>query len=139
MVRNSTPRARRFVIAVIIEIFDRKKCNTVKRVNNRTCNYVVCIERDMLNASPSIIFDILGNLALFLAGCWFINGHFNGLLVVCHHDATERRIFRVNLFIIDGPKAMELQRLFVPLCGDFHLIIGLIANAMINEIQVDWR
>lgn len=45
----------------------------------------------------------------------------------------------MDLRVIDRPESMELQFLLIPLACYLHFIVRLIANHMINEIQIDRR
>lgn len=82
--------------------------------------------------------------------------YFDSFFVVAHNDGSERRIFRVNLTVINGPKTVELQHLFVPAIGRprqklrieilmilskyvpfrhfLHVHVWLITNHMVDEI-----
>jgi hypothetical protein len=42
----------------------------------------------------------------------------------------------VNDAVVDRPESMELEHIFVPLGHRKHLIVGLIANDVVNEEQM---
>ena len=50
---------------------------------------IVGIESDMLNASTTIILDILFDLRLSLSRCRFIDGHLDSFLIVGHHNGSQ--------------------------------------------------
>lgn len=54
------------------------------------------------------------DLRLLPARRWLINGHLDGLLVIGHHNGTQRAIFCVHLRVIHRPETVELQVLQVP-------------------------
>ena len=57
------------------------------------------------------------DLGLLPARRWLVNGHFDGLLVIGHHDGPQRAVLRVHLRVIHGPETVELQVLQVPVGG----------------------
>lgn len=93
----------------------------------------------MLNSSTSVVINILLNLRLSLAICWFIDGHFYPLIEVSNHNRSERGVLSVNDTIINRPESVEIKHLFVPLSNTFHLKIGLVSNAVVNLEKIDLR
>lgn len=96
---------------------------------------VLGVERDVLHAGAAVVVDILLDLALPLAGRWLVDRHLDGLLKVGHDDGAQRRELGVQLGVVDGPESVEEQRLFVPLCGRLHLVVGLVAHHVVDEVE----
>jgi hypothetical protein len=55
------------------------------------------------------------------------------LVVISDNNTAKRTVFGVDDFVVNGPKAVELQNTFIPLDNGEHLFVRLIANNMINE------
>lgn len=104
-----------------------------------TLNDIFGSQGDMLHTSATIIVNILLNLTFTLPDGRFVDGHLDRLLVVGHHDRTQRRVLRVHLLVVHRPESMELQHMLIPLGHLFHLQVGLVAHAVIDEAQVHLR
>merc|ERR1719507_1861994 len=55
--------------------------------------------------------------------------------VVCNNDASQRRVVRVHLFIINGPESMEEKVVLMPLCGVLHGEVWLVTNNVVDEVK----
>lgn len=54
------------------------------------------------------------DLRLLPARSWLVDGHFDGFLVVGHHNGAQRAVLRVHLRVVHGPEPVELQVFQVP-------------------------
>lgn len=82
---------------------------------------VAGVERNVLHTGSGIIVDVLLDLRTLLAQGRLVDGHFDRLLVVADDNRTKRRVFGVDLLVVDRPEAMELQIALVPFGSVFHL------------------
>ena len=94
---------------------------------------------NVLNACAAIILAVLLNLGLADSVCGLIDGHLDFLVKIGHNDRSEGRVRGVDHFVVDGPEAVEVQHLLVPLRHGLHLAIVLVANAMVDVLQVRLR
>eukprot|EP00835_Amoeboradix_gromovi_P002693 NODE_157_length_16664_cov_0.301781.p11 type:complete len:142 gc:universal NODE_157_length_16664_cov_0.301781:9963-9538(-) len=93
----------------------------------------------MLNACSTVVVYILLNLRFFQPLSRFINWHFNRFIIISNYNGTQRRVLRMNLFVIHRPKSMKLQCFLIVFTSRLHLKIGLVANAMVNILQRNLR
>ena len=100
---------------------------------------VLGAHRDMLNSRATIILAEFLDLALSHAGSRLINRHLDLLIEIGHYDRSQRGEVRVNHLVIDGPEAMEVKHLLVPLRCGFHLTVLLIADNMIDVQKLRHR
>ena len=112
--------------------------STFLQVNNAVDD-VIGVQSDVLDASAAVVVDILLNLRFLLAVRRFVDRHFHGLLVVGDDDGAKRGVLCVDLRVVHGPETVELQATNVPLGGGFHLKIRLISDAVVDEVQIDFR
>lgn len=68
----------------------------------------------MLDSWASVVFNILLDLRFPFPHGGLVDRHLNGLLVVGHHDGTERAEVCVELLVINRPETVEEQVLFIP-------------------------
>merc|ERR1719234_1998785 len=90
---------------------------------------------NMLNPCASIVVDVLLDLRFLLPWSWFVDWHLDCFFVVCYNNATQGRVVRVHLLIINRPESMEKQVVLIPLCGILHGEIRLVANDVIDEVK----
>ena len=101
---------------------------------------VLGAHRDMLNTRATIILAELLDLALPHAGRRLIDRHLDLLIEIGHYDRSKRGEVRVNHLVIDGPEAMEVEHVLVPLRDGLHLAILLIADTVIDVEELrDWH
>lgn len=95
---------------------------------------------DVLHTWASVVVTELLDLALTLAVCRLVDRHLDFLIEVGHDDRSERTEVRVDHFVIDGPEAVEIEHLLVPLCNRLHLTIGLVTDTVIDVQEFrDWN
>lgn len=95
------------------------------------------VEGDMLNTGTAVVLAVLSDLRLLLAHSGLVDGHLDLLGGVGHDDGAESRVLGVDLGVIDGPEAVEAELLLVHLAGLEHLTVGLVADAVVDEVQAD--
>ena len=101
---------------------------------------VLSAHRDMLNSRATIVLAEFLDLALPHAGRRLINRHLDLLIEIGHYDRSQRGEVRVNHLVIDGPEAMEVEHVLVPLRDGLHLAILLIADTVIDVEELrDWH
>ena len=101
---------------------------------------VLSAHRDMLNSRATIILAEFLDLALPHAGRRLIDRHLDLLIEIGHYDRSQRGEVRVNHLVIDGPEAMEVEHVLVPLRDGLHLAILLIADTVIDVEELrDWH
>ena len=86
----------------------------------------------MLYTRTAIIFAELLDLALANAVGGLVDGHLDALVEISHDNTAEGRELGVDHLIVDGPEAMEVQHLLVPLSDWLHLTVTLVADAVID-------
>ena len=101
---------------------------------------VLSAHRDMLNSGATIVLAEFLDLALPHAGRRLIDRHLNLLIEIGHYDRSKRGEVRVNHLVIDGPEAMEVEHVLVPLRDGLHLAILLISDTVIDVEELrDWH
>ena len=101
---------------------------------------VLGAHRDMLNSRATIILAEFLDLTLPHAGCRLIDRHLNLLIEICHYDRSQRGEVRVDHLVIDGPKAMKIEHVLVPLRDGLHLAVLLVADTVIDVEELgDWH
>ena len=86
----------------------------------------------MLDPCAPVVVDVLLNLRLPLPCCWFVDGHLHLVSGVCHDDGAKGGVFGVDLFVVHTPEAVEAEDLFVPIDCRHHLVVGLIADDVVD-------
>jgi hypothetical protein len=97
---------------------------------------VLGVEGDVLHPSSPVVLHVLLDLALLLPGSGLVNRELDVLLPVAHHDGPQRRVFGVDLLVVDGPKPVELEDRFVPFRHRLHVTVGLIPHHVVDEVQL---
>ena len=101
---------------------------------------VLSAHRDMLNSGATIVLAEFLDLALPHAGRRLIDRHLDLLIEIGHYDRSKRGEVRVNHLVIDGPEAMEVEHVLVPLRDGLHLAILLISDTVIDVEELrDWH
>ena len=93
---------------------------------------VVGAERNVLRAGAAVKLDILLDLRLALADGGLVDGHLDLFVIVGHDDRAESRKLGHDLLVVDGPEAVEVEHLLVPLGDGDHLVVALVADNVIN-------
>ena len=95
---------------------------------------------DMLDSRAAIILAELLDLALPHASRRLINRHLDLLIEIRHYDGSQRGEVRVNHLVVDGPEAMKIEHVLVPLRDGLHFSILLIADTVIDVEELrDWH
>ena len=95
-------------------------------------NDVVRAQSDVLYSGTAVVLAELLNLTLADAVGGLVDGHLDALIEVGHHDGAEGRELGVDHLVVDGPEAVEVEHLLVPLGDGLHLSVLLVSHAMIN-------
>ena len=95
---------------------------------------------DMLNSRATIILTEFLDLTLPHSGCRLIDRHLNLLIKIRHYDRSQRGEVCVDHFVIDGPEAMKIEHVLVPLRDGLHLAVLLVADTVIDVEELgDWH
>lgn len=97
---------------------------------------VVSSEGDMLDTWSSIVIDVLLDLGLSLSWSRLIDWHLDLLIEVCDYNRPQGRVLGVEHLVINRPKSVEVQHLFVPRSSCLHLTIRLVSDAVINVAEI---
>lgn len=76
------------------------------------------------------------NLTLSKAVGRLVDRHFDNFVVVCDDNRAKGRVLCVDLRVVDGPEAVELEDLEVPLRHRVHLPVGLVTNDVVDDEKV---
>ena len=95
---------------------------------------------DMLNSRATIILTEFLDLTLSHSWCRFIDRHLNFLIKIRHYDRSQRGEVCVDHLVIDGPEAMKIEHVLVPLRDGLHLTVLLVADTVIDVEELrDWH
>lgn len=101
---------------------------------------VVCSQSDVLNATTTIIVDVLLNLTLLLALCGLIDRHLDNLVWRRHDHRLQRRVLGADILVVNGPEAVEAECLFVVFTHCVHFVPVLVTDAVVHSDKTDlWQ
>ena len=133
-----TKSLAQLVVVCVWDLVEEDNATSLHSLDGR--DDVLCAHGDMLNTRAAVVLTELLDLALSDAIGGLIDGHFDLFVKVGHDDGAQRRVLCVDHLVIDGPEAMEVEHLLIPLSDRLHLSIFLIADAVVNiEKLWDWH
>lgn len=124
---------------VVVGVRNRQELAAARSHSLDRVQDVVCAQGNVLYTGASVEIDVLLNLRFSLTLGRFVDRHLDVLVEVGDHDGSQRRVLSVQHLVIDGPEAMEVEHLLVPAGRGLHLTIGLVADAVVNKLQLRLR
>lgn len=100
---------------------------------------VVGAEGDVLHARAAVKVNVLFDLRLFLPVRGLVDGHLDDVVGRRHDDGLERGELGADVFVVDGPEAVEAEHALVVVADVLHLVPVLVADAVIDVGEEDGR
>mmetsp|Transcript_19254 Transcript_19254/g.29532 ORF Transcript_19254/g.29532 Transcript_19254/m.29532 type:complete len:368 (+) Transcript_19254:150-1253(+) len=99
-------------------------------------NDVLGSQGSVLDTVASVVLNVLLDLGLSLAGSGLVDGELHVLVEVGNNDGSQSRVLSVHHLVVDGPEAVEVKHLFIPRSDGLHVAVGLVTNAMVDDLEL---